>query len=240
MDKLAKKRFLITGATSGMGKAITESLLENGMNGILVGRNKNALNEIQVKFGKYTEVHTLCADLNNKNQLYSIPQLIMENDLSIDYLIHSAGHFDMCPVVETTDEMLDRSYDINFRVPFVLTRELIPNLSQTKGRIIFINSTSASLYKANKAIYSSFKAALKMFAETLFHELNPLGIKITSLYPGRVATPMQERIRKLEKLPYNPEDYMSPKSVSECILKLICLPGDIEIRHLTIRPPLKS
>jgi len=238
--QVENKRFLITGATSGMGKAIAESFLENGMKGILIGRNKQVLNEFKSKFGDQTEIHTLCVDLKKRDQLYSFIKFVEKNNLDIDYVVHSAGFFDMCPIVETTDEMLEGSFDINFRVPFILTRELIPNLSKTKGQFIFINSTSASLYKANKAIYSSFKAALKMFAETLFHEVNSLGVKVTSIYPGRVATPMQERIRELEKLPYKPDEYMSVESLAAMVLKLINLPEDVEIRHLTIRPPLKG
>ena len=239
MKQIANKRILITGATSGIGKALAELLIGKGMKLILVGRNRKVLDEFHDKFGEKTEIRTLCVDLTNKDQLYSIPQYIVENDLSIDYLVHSAGHFDMCPILETTDELLDGSFEINFRVPFILTRELIPNLSKTKGHIIFINSTSANLYKPNKAIYSSFKAALKMFAETLWHEVNPKGISVASIYPGRIATRMQKRIRSLEKLPYNPEEYMTAKSAAKMIINLMALPKDVEVRHLTIRPPLK-
>ena len=176
MKPFENKRVLITGATSGIGKAIAETLLEKGVNGILVGRNKETLKQFKDRFGKQTEIHTLCIELTKEKQLYKIPSYLEEKGLKIDFLIHSAGVYNMSSVQHTSDEMIDLCYKINYKAPVILTRELLKNLIESKGHIIFINSTAANQYKKFTAIYSSFKAALKSFAEILFHEEHKNGI----------------------------------------------------------------
>jgi len=239
MKKLKNKQFLITGATSGIGKSITEALLQEGARGILIGRSRKILDEIRTGREESGKVLTLCKDLEDPDQIYDIPKFVRENNLEIDILIHSAGYFNLAPVADTTDEMLDKSYRVNFRAPAILTRELLENLSAQKGEILFINSTAADQPKAGIAAYAASKAALKSFAESLYQEVAPRGIRVSSIYPGRVATPMQQQVMKAEGKTYRPDDHMSPESVAELVVQLLTLPGDTEIRHLTLRPPLR-
>ena len=239
MKQLKDKRVLITGATSGIGKAIAHTLLKQGAKGILTGRNEKSLKELKDIYSTTTEVDIIRADLSRDDHIQELLEFVGRNKLEIDIIIHCAGIFDSAPLENTRDEMLDLNYRINFRSPVILTRALLSNLAARKGHIVFINSTAATHPKANMTAYAASKAALMNFADVLYQEVYPLGISVSSIYPGRVDTPMQELVCKLEGKEYNSGDYMSAKSLAEAVVQLLTLPDDAEVRHLTIRPPLK-
>jgi short-subunit dehydrogenase len=128
----------------------------------------------------------------------------------------------------------------NLRSPFVLTRRLLPSLLRAQGDVVFMNSSAVFNPRADNSAYTASKAALKSFADCLRAELNPGGVRVLTVYPGRTATPMQAEIFAAEGRPYRPELLLQPEDVASSVLGAILLPRTAELTELQIRPALKG
>jgi NAD(P)-dependent dehydrogenase (short-subunit alcohol dehydrogenase family) len=239
MKKFENKRVLVTGAGSGIGRAVASALLDEGAAAVLVDIDGEALEESALPYLDKADVRRFCVDLGKPEQIYGMLKTLREEVPDIHILVHCAGVFNLAPVAETGDEILERNLRINFMAPFILTRELSDTLAACNGHVVFINSTAADQPKAGIGAYASSKAALKSFAEVYFQEVYSRGIRVSSIYPGRVATPMQQEVMWLEGRPYDPDEHMSTESLAAMVVQLLTLPPDTEVRHLTVRPPLR-
>ena len=152
-------------------------------------------------------------------------------------MIHCAGIFHHARIQDSDNDILDKVFRINFRAPFIMTRALLDDIVRNQGQVIFINSTASNDPKINTSVYSSSKSALKTFSEVLYREVHHLGVRIATIYPGMVATPMQEIVCKNEGRDYIPENYLQPETIAQHVIQLLTLPDNAEIRHITIKPP---
>jgi short-subunit dehydrogenase len=230
------KTVILTGASSGIGKEIALSLLLYKLKLLLIGRNEVVLNQIVNKPNKKAEIKYMKVDFSNDEELALSLEQIKNLGIEPDIIIHCAGIFHHAVISHTTNEMMDQSYKVNFRAPFIITRDLLDIIKRKKGQIIFINSTACQNPKSNLSAYASSKGALKVFAEVLHQEVYPYGVRVTTLFPGRTATPMQEKVCELEGRDYNPEHFMSTKTMVDLVINLLQLPSNVEISDLTIRP----
>ena len=158
-------------------------------------------------------------------------------------LIHCAGALEIGTVAEFSLSQLDRMYQVNVRAPFLLTQLLLPmmlsDLTQSKGQIVFINSSAAIAPNIALAGYSSTKAALKLVADCLRMEVNTSGIRVMSVYPGKTASAMQQRAHELAGKPYDAASLMQPADVAQMVLSALTLPKTAETTDLHIRPMKK-
>lgn len=219
-----------------MGKEIALSLLPYNIQLVVVGRNVHALNEISDKVDKKATVSVFQADFSKEEDIYSFLKLIHAARLEPDIILHCAGSFHLASIQNSSTEILDESYRINFKAPFIITRDLLESIIKKKGQIIFMNSTASIYPKSNVAAYASIKSALKTFAEILHQEVYSFGVRVTSIYPGRVATPMQEKVCQMEGKSYHPEKFIQTETISKTVLDLLSLPENVEISEVIIRP----
>jgi short-subunit dehydrogenase len=233
---LKNKVIVITGASSGIGKSIADLLADHDVHLILIGRNEGKLRQIGAAAGKKADVTCKVADLADGLQLKQLISDFKAENIAPDVLIHCAGNFHYASVLKTTDAIIEESFQVNFKAPFILTRDLLEKIIQKKGQIIFINSTAGLAPKSNVAAYSSFKGALRIFADILHQEVFQFGVRVTSIFPGRVDTPMQQQVCAMEGKEYTPEHYIRPEDMARTILEILTLPVDVEINELTIRP----
>jgi NADP-dependent 3-hydroxy acid dehydrogenase YdfG len=105
---------------------------------------------------------------------------------------------------------------------------------------VFINSTVVFAPQANVGQYAATQHAVRSFADTLREEINPDGIRVVSVYPGRTASPLQARIHSLEGKPYVPERLLQPGDIAEVVLKVLTVPSTVEITDVRVRPAIKS
>ena len=110
-----------------------------------------------------------------------------------------------------------RQYQTNVRAPFVLTQALLPMLKARRGQVVFVNSSSGIVAKPMSSQYDSTKHALKAIADSLRGEVNAHGVRVLSVYLGRTASEMQERIHRIEEKPYRPELLLQPEDVASVI-----------------------
>ena len=154
-------------------------------------------------------------------------------------LVHGAGTIALGDLGSAPIEDLDRQYAANVRAPYLLTRALLPSLRATQGEVVFINSSAGLTARAGIAQYAATKHALKAIADSLREEVNPEGVRVLSVYPGRTATPLQARVHAEEGKAYLPERLVQPDDVASVVLNALTLPRSAEVTDVVVRPRLK-
>lgn len=239
MSALTNKIAIVTGASSGIGRAIAIRLAAEGALLCLVGRNLEALEETRaIALLSAPKVTTYCADLTNDDDLR---QLTYVQGLGqVDVLVHSAGVFTMGKLANCAIADLDLQYRVNVRAPYLLTQALLPMLLANQGQIVFINSTAGLNARANIGQYAASKFALKAIADSLREEVNAAGVRVLSVFPGRTASPMQAAIYQMEGKAYQPDDLLQPEDVAAAVVNALILPRTAEITDINIRPCKKT
>jgi NADP-dependent 3-hydroxy acid dehydrogenase YdfG len=237
MRPLENRLIIISGASSGIGRAVVEALSGHHPRLVIIGRNVEALKRIVAEYGDRLDISDFKVDLSRDDEIEGFIKHLKDRKLEADILIHCAGIFHHAPIQEASNESIDLVFQVNFRAPFIMTRALLDDIIQHMGQVLFINSTASNDPKINTSVYSSSKSALKTFAEVLYREVHHHGVRIATIYPGMVATPMQEMVCKQEGRPYIPENYLQPEIIAQQVIQLLTLPENAEIRDITIKPP---
>lgn len=219
---------LVTGATSGIGRAIAAALAATH-HVHLIGRNRGALDELAEVLPS-AEVHV--ADLADGAQFAGIAGGIDR----LDVLVHSAGVLHMGSTEDLDPAQWRESLEVNVLAPVELTRVLLPALRRASGQVILINSGLGHRSIAGSGAYSASKFALRAFADALRQEEAENGVRVTSIHPGRVATPMQEQLRAWEGLPYDGDAWIRPEQVADAVLTAVNLDRNAVIGTLDISP----
>ncbi len=241
MAALRHQVAVVTGASSGIGRAIALGLAREGVTLHMVGRRTDALDAVaQQARERVSEVATHSVDLEDVAQIGALASALCRRCDGIDLLIHSAGVFAMGPVETAPVSELDRQYRVNVRAPYLLTQLLLPLLRARKGQIAFINSSVGLTTRAGISQYSATKHALKAVADSLRAEVNGDGIRVLSVYPGRTATPQQAAIHEIECKPYCPELLMQPEDVAAMIIQALKAETTAEVTDINIRPLRKN
>jgi len=239
MSRLEGQTAVVTGATSGIGKAVSLALAGEGARLVLLGRDQERLEEVARTAGKSSPgVDALQSDLGNPSEVEGLAPQIEDILGGVDILVFCAGVYtrgriDTAPLAD-----LDTHLQVNLRAPARLTRDLLPSLISRQGQVVFMNSSVGPAPEVG--FYSASKQALKAFTDTLRAEVNPAGVRVLSVYPGRTATPMQESIFAAEGRSYDPSRLLQPEDVAEMVLAALCLPRTAEVTDLHIRPLQKT
>jgi NADP-dependent 3-hydroxy acid dehydrogenase YdfG len=232
---------VITGASSGIGKAITLALSAAGMTLGLVGRDSQRLEGVTEEARvRAARVERFLVDLSVEEEIRRGTSDILKQFEGLDVLVHSAGIFRMGPIGEAPISDLDLVYRTNVRAPYALTQALLPMLVARQGQIVFINSSVGLTARAGVGAYAASKHALKAIADSLRAEINELGVRVISVYPGRTATPQQEKIYEQEERPYRSDRLLQPEDVAQAVLNALAMPRTAEITDINIRPMQKS
>jgi short-subunit dehydrogenase len=231
---------VITGAGSGIGRAIALGLAAHNVSLCLIGRNTEKLHNVAEQTLRSASItKTYRADLASDQEIYRLIENIEKDFKHVHMLIHSAGDFSMGEVADSPVEDFDRQFRINVRAPYLLTQCLLPAIKSSRGQIVFINSSAGIKARAKVSQYAATKHALKALADSLRDEVNADGIRVLSIYPGRTATPMQATVHEMEGKAYQPEKFMQPEDVAEVVINALVLPRSAEVTDINIRPMTK-
>lgn len=223
---------LITGAGSGIGAAVAQRLLERGDEVLLLARDAGRAKELA---GRFDGARTLVGDLAEPARLsWAFAHQPMPDRL--DSLLHIAGVVELGGIGELTAKVWQQTLAVNLIAPAELTRLVLPQLRMSQGHVVFVNSGAGLTAHANWGVYAASKHGLKAVADSLRQEEHANGVRVTSVYPGRTATPMQEKVHHQEGAEYDASRWIDPESVATAILTALDLPRDAEINDLTIRP----
>jgi NAD(P)-dependent dehydrogenase (short-subunit alcohol dehydrogenase family) len=236
---LADNVALVTGATQGIGRAIAVALAERGTTLCLLARTREALESTAASLPGSGRKLVFPCDLGDDDQLAWLPaQLLGQTGGRLDVIVHSAAAFAQGPFETAPVADLDLQYRINLRAPYVLTQEFLPQIKAARGQVVFINSTTGLGARPHVTQYAATKHGLKGFADVLRQEIGPAGVRVISVYPGKVATPMQERRHEIEGKPYRPRMLIQPADVASAVVCALALPRTAEVSDLQIRPGL--
>ncbi|GGQ31199.1 SDR family oxidoreductase [Streptomyces roseolilacinus] len=223
---------LITGAGSGIGAAVARRLHARGDDLILLARDAGRAKELA---DLYPGARTLVGDLAAPDRL-SWAFSHQELPDRLDTLLHIAGVVDLGPVGELTPKAWRTQLDVNLVAPAELTRLLLPQLRVSQGHVVFVNSGAGLRANPEWSAYAASKHGLKALADALRAEEHAHGVRVTSVYPGRTASPMQAKVHRQEGREYDTSRLMDPDSVATTVLTAVDLPRDAEIQDLTVRP----
>ncbi|MBM9503834.1 SDR family oxidoreductase [Actinacidiphila acididurans] len=223
---------LITGAGSGIGAAVARRLLARGDELWLLARDAGRAQQLAEQFpGAYT----LVGDLAEPARLsWALSHQAPPDRL--DSLLHVAGVVELGPVGDLTPKIWNETLAVNLVGPAELTRLLLPQLRLSRGHVVLVNSGAGLFAHAEWSAYAASKHGLKALADSLRAEERPNGVRVTSVYPGRTATPMQEKVHRQEGKSYDADRWIDPESVATAVLTALDLPRDAELTDLTVRP----
>jgi NAD(P)-dependent dehydrogenase (short-subunit alcohol dehydrogenase family) len=239
-DQLGGQVALVTGASSGIGRAIALGLARHQVQLCLVGRNPATLAETAAAARRLSKVTEFPVDLTSGKHLKPLLQFVEKAFGRLDILIHSAAVICNAPMERARIDDLDLQYATNVRAPYMVTQQLLPLLTG-HGQIVFINSSAGLAAKRPEVgQYAATKHALKAVADCLREEVNPKGIRVLTLYLGRTATPMQEALYRQEGRSYDPGSLLQPEDVASVVIQVLMLPPTAEVTDITMRPMQKS
>lgn len=223
---------LITGAGSGIGAAVTRRLLDRGDELWLLARDAGRAKELRERF---EGARTLVGDLDEPERL---SWALGHQDLprQLDSLHHIAGVVELGEVGELTPKVWNHTLAANLTAPAELTRLLLPQLRLARGHVLFVNSGAGLRANPQWAAYAASKHGLKALADALRAEESGHGVRVTSVYPGRTATPMQEKVHRQEGKEYDPERWIPADAVATTLLTALDLPRGAEVTDLTVKP----
>lgn len=239
MNALAGQVAVVTGASSGIGAAIARALAAQGAQLCLVGRHSDTLQSLADSLAGNTRPRCYRADLCEDGDVAALAAGLLHNHAGVDVLVHAAGTFEAGTLAPPQPAQLDTQYRTNVRAPLLLTQALQGSLRARQGQIVFVNSSAGLVARAQNGGYAATKHALKALADSLREELNPDGVRVLSVYPGRTATPMQARVHAAEGRAYRPELLMQPQDVASVVVHALTLPRTAEVTDIMMRPLLK-
>jgi NADP-dependent 3-hydroxy acid dehydrogenase YdfG len=231
---------VVTGASSGIGEALTIALAGTGCRVWAIGRSRERLDALAEEVADGTgDVVPVVADLEQDEDLASAGDEILARSDRVDVLVHSAGAITLGGFESVSPADFDRQYRVNLRAPVVLTQALLPALKRAKGQVVFINSSAGLRASADNVLYAATKHGLKAIADGLREEVNPDRVRVISVYTGRTATPMQASVHEHEGREYLPELLLRPDDVVEVVLAALSVPPSGEVTDVNVRPITK-
>lgn len=192
MPKLADKVAVITGGTTGIGLAAAQRFIDEGAEVVVIGRDPERVRSAAERLGKNALL--LTADVRSVSALRTTFVEIHRKLGRIDVLFANAGISRACPFEEVTEAEFDEQMEVNVRGIFFTVQAASPYL-QEGASVILNSSINARVGWPGMSVYSASKAAVRSFARTLGAELAPRGIRVNSISPGPVDTPMMTKLR---------------------------------------------
>ena len=187
---MERKIALITGATSGIGKACALILAKNGYHIIATGRRAERLDELKKEVPSGIEVLPLVFDVRDKEAVFGLIENLPENWKNIEILVNNAGNaHGLDPIQSGSLEDWDAMMDINVKGLLYVSKAVIPGMCERKsGTIINIGSIAGKEVYPNGNVYCGSKHAVDAITKGMRMDLNPFGIKVIGIHPGLVET----------------------------------------------------
>ncbi len=235
MGSLAAKGILLTGATSGIGRALALKLVREGARLALCGRSPEKLAALlaEMPAGPGSVPVSAAFDLRDEGAILDFVERAQAGLGGIDILINNAGvNLTKATVAEIRTDQFDAMMAVNLRAPMIFMREAFRGMSARGGEHVVNILSSACLY-SNEAMgaYTAGKSGLDALTRIFRKECRPHHIRVTAVYPGGTDTPFRANPRP---------DYMAPESVAEAIVGLLKLPDDVVPHEFVFRPEVET
>jgi NADP-dependent 3-hydroxy acid dehydrogenase YdfG len=226
---------VVTGASSGIGRAIADELAAQGASLCLLGRRPEVLQNVAPRLCEGARKLVYKIDLAVRSEVESAAARLCRDGGAADILVHSAGIISLGNLENASIDAFDRQININLRAPYLLTQALLPQLKSRRGQIVFINSSAGVCAVAGSGPYSATKHGLKGLADSLRAEINGQ-VRVTSVFAGTTATPMQAALHAAKGRAFAPETLIQPEDVASVVCHVLGLPKTVELTDIHMRP----
>ena len=227
---------LVTGASSGIGAATALALAGAGWSLVVHGRDpertEQRRREAAERLVEGAGLEVCLADLGDDAGIARLARAVSERPLQA--VVHAAGMVRLGSLADTPVAVLDDHLRLNLRAPYALTRALLPALRAGAGHVVFVNSTAGKRANPDWSAYAASKFGLVALADALRQEEPAL--RVTSVYPGRTATPMQAAVRAFEAAEYDPDALLQPEAIAAQIVALLDLPRPSLVTDISLGP----
>ncbi|HAA17051.1 MAG TPA: NAD(P)-dependent oxidoreductase [Cytophagales bacterium] len=236
------KSVLITGATSGIGKAAAELLATQGYSLILCGRREERLEELAKALSQLTQVKTLVFDVRDREHVFNI----LKDVGPIDVLINNAGNaHGLSPLHEGDVDDWEAMMDINVKGLLYVTKAITPGMVARKsGHIVNIGSIAGKEAYPGGNVYCASKHAVDAINNSLRMELHTYGIRVSAINPGLVETEFSEVRFKGDadraKKVYQGFDPLTAQDIAETIAFVISRPAHVNLSDIIIFPTAQA
>ncbi len=238
-SRLKGKRILITGGTTGIGRATAEILASYGVNLVLVGRNPNDLkNAVDISNieGSESKCIGINADVSKRGDIEKIFSLIKDEFDGLDILINNAA-IGYGSITDGDYEDIEYAVKTNIMGYMACTHYALANMKGSNGaHILHVGSMSADTRDAESSVYVATKSAIQGFSEALRKELNPDNIKVTLIEPGAVDTDMQEAPQEEKNEKIRNMEMLESVEIAKTILFVLSQSFATDIVELKIKP----
>jgi NAD(P)-dependent dehydrogenase (short-subunit alcohol dehydrogenase family) len=203
---------IITGASSGIGRATALALAKEGARVALASRRSAVLLEVAEEIkSQGRDAMVLATDVTRREQVEQMVREVLDHWGRVDILVSNAGEYIRAPIADLDPAEIQRSFDVNFFGGVYCVKALLPHMiAQKSGYLVFITSMDGKIGLTPDAPYVSAKFALTGFCEVLRQEVRPSGISVTNVLPARVDTPMVDHLQF---------PWISPKISSESVAR---------------------
>jgi len=239
------KTALITGATSGIGRATAHEFAKHGIRLILCGRRQERLDTIQRALSKQTQVITLNFDVRDKAEVFMAFESLPEAFKRIDILINNAGNaHGLDPIQEGKLDDWDAMMDINVKGLLYVSKAVIPQMTERQsGHIINIGSSAGKEVYPKGNVYCASKHAVIAITDGMRIDLNPFGIKVSAINPGLVETEFSQVRFKGDAIAdtvYKGYKALQPEDIADIIYFAITRPQHVNIADLLVFPTAQA
>ncbi|QJW88457.1 SDR family NAD(P)-dependent oxidoreductase [Spirosoma taeanense] len=231
---------LITGATSGIGRATAEAFAELDYHLILCGRRQDRLDELEEQFSEQTSVLTLNFDVRNRDEVDQAIRTLPTEWQAIDILVNNAGNaHGMAPFQDGDPADWDQMIDGNVQGLLYVSKAVVPGMvARKRGHIVNLSSIAGKQTYANGAVYCASKAAVEALSTGMRLDLTQHGIKVTNIAPGAVETEFSMvrfkgdagRAAKV----YEGFTPLTADDIADTIVYAVTAPAHVTIADLTI------
>ncbi|MBF0648502.1 SDR family NAD(P)-dependent oxidoreductase [Dysgonomonas sp. GY75] len=243
-----RKIALITGATSGLGKAIALRLAKEGYDVIIAGRRKDRLEELEreIEIKYESKVYSLCFDVRVYNEVEKAIASLPEEWTTIDILVNNAGlAVGLDPIQQGVIDDWERMIDTNIKGLLYVTRVVSPGMVVRKsGHIVNLGSIAGKGVYPNGAVYCATKHAVDALSQGMRMDMLPYGIRVTQVCPGAVNTEFSlvrfKGNQDRADLVYDGYDALTAENIADAVFYAVSQPPHVNIQDMLVMPTAQA
>lgn len=243
-----RKIALITGATSGLGKAIALRLAKEGYDVIIAGRRKDRLEELEreIEIKYESKVYSLCFDVRVYNEVEKAIASLPEEWKEIDILVNNAGlAVGLDPIQQGVIDDWERMIDTNIKGLLYVTRVVSPGMVVRKsGHIVNLGSIAGKGVYPNGAVYCATKHAVDALSQGMRMDMLPYNIRVTQVCPGAVNTEFSlvrfKGNQDRADLVYDGYDALTAENIADAVFYAVSQPPHVNIQDMLVMPTAQA
>jgi len=224
---------LVTGATGGIGGAVSRLLGEHGITVVGVGRDPDRLDSLAAASEEM--IDTITCDLSDDGEVQRLGETVLHDRPGLNVVVLAAGAITLGAMSSLSASEWDRMFAVNVRANARLLGILGPTLKRNGGQVVLISSLAVTAPRAENAAYAATKAALGVVAQGIRDEYAG-HVRVSTVLPGRTDTAMQRYVLDTEERQLDSDRLLTPHDVALAVLDVVMRPRNVDVAEVRIQP----